>query len=86
MRTVLKVAGVGCLTVLVAAAILVAVNWDRITLVARNFGAVFDGAEAAQSQGRRAGRRESDGAGRAWRSGSEAVSATARVPRMADGE
>ena len=35
MRQVLKIAGVGCLTVLVAGAVLVAVNWDRITSVAR---------------------------------------------------
>ena len=49
MRTVLKIAGVGCLTILVAGAILIAVNWDRITLVARNLGAMFDGVEEAQT-------------------------------------
>lgn len=49
MRTVLKIAGVGCLTILVAGAILIAVNWDRITLVARNVAAMFDGAEEAQT-------------------------------------
>ena len=45
MKKVLKIAGVGCLTILVAGAILIAVNWDRITLVARNIGAMFDGIE-----------------------------------------
>jgi hypothetical protein len=49
MRTVLKIAGVGCLTILVAGAILIAVNWDRITLVARNLGAMFDGFAEAQT-------------------------------------
>ena len=49
MRTVLKIAGVGCLTILVAGAILIAVNWDRITVVARNLGAMFDGFEEAQT-------------------------------------
>lgn len=49
MRKVLKIAGVGCLTVLVAGAILIAINWDRITLVARNLGAMFDGVEEAQT-------------------------------------
>ena len=49
MRQVLKIAGVGCLTVLIAGAILVAVNWDRITSVARDFVALLDGVEAAQA-------------------------------------
>ena len=49
MRKVLKIAGVGCLTILVAGAILIAVNWDRITLVARNVAAMFDGFEEAQT-------------------------------------
>lgn len=49
MRQVLKIAGVGCLTVLVAGAVLIAVNWDRITFVARNLGAMFDGVEDAQA-------------------------------------
>ena len=49
MRQVLKIAGVGCLTVLVAGAVLVAVNWDRITSVARDFAAMLDGVEAAQA-------------------------------------
>ncbi len=49
MRKVLKIAGVGCLTILVAGAIVIAVNWDRITLVARNVAAMFDGFEEAQT-------------------------------------
>ena len=49
MRKVLKIAGAGCLTILVAGAILIAVNWDRITLVARNLGAMFDGVEEARA-------------------------------------
>ena len=49
MRRLLKIAGVGCLTVLIAGAVLIAVNWDRVTFVARNFGVMFDGAEAART-------------------------------------
>ncbi len=49
MRQVLKIAGVGCLTVLVAGAILVAANWDRITSVARDLAAMLDGVEDAQA-------------------------------------
>ncbi len=49
MRQVLKITGVGCLTVLVAGAILIAVNWNRITFVARNLGAMSEGAEAGQA-------------------------------------
>ncbi len=49
MRRVLKIAGVGCLTVLVAGAALVAVNWDRITSVARDFAAMLDGVGDAQA-------------------------------------
>ena len=48
MKKVLKIAGVGCLTVLVASAVLIAVNWDRITLVGRNLVAMLDGVEDAQ--------------------------------------
>ena len=51
MRRVLKIAGVGCLTVLVAGAVLVAVNWDRITSVARDFAAMLDGVGDAQALG-----------------------------------
>ena len=49
MRQVFKIAGVGCLTVMVVGAVLVAVNWDRITFVVRNVAAVFDGSEAAET-------------------------------------
>ena len=49
MRRLLKIAGVGCLTVLIAGAVLIAVNWDRVTFVARNLGVMFDGAEAART-------------------------------------
>ncbi len=49
MRSSSRIAGVGCLTVLVVGAILAGLNWGRITSVARNLGAVFDGAEAAQA-------------------------------------
>lgn len=49
MRSSFRIAGVGCLTVLVVGAILAGLNWGRITSVARNLGAVFDGAEAAQA-------------------------------------
>ena len=49
MRSSFRIAGVGCLTVLVAGAILAGLNWGRITSVAWNLEAVFDGAEAAQT-------------------------------------
>lgn len=46
-KQLLKIAGVGCLTVLIVSTTLVTLNWSRITFVARNVGAMFDGAEAA---------------------------------------
>ncbi len=47
MRLLLKLAGVGSLTVFIVGAILVVLNWNRITTLAQNLGAVFDGAEIA---------------------------------------
>ena len=49
MTRLFKINGVGCLIVLIVSAILVVLNWDRITFVARNLGAMFDGVEAAET-------------------------------------
>ena len=49
MTRLFKINGVGCLTVLIVSAILVVLNWDRITFVARNLGGMFDGVEAAET-------------------------------------
>ena len=47
MRQVRRIAGVGCLSALVAGAVVVAVSWGRISSVARDVVAVFDGVEVA---------------------------------------
>ena len=49
MTRLLKINGVGCLIALIVSAILVVLNWDRITFVVRNLGAMFDGVEAAET-------------------------------------
>ena len=45
MRWLLKLVGVGSLAVLLIGAILVVLNWNRITTFAQNIGALFDGVE-----------------------------------------
>ncbi len=47
MRQARRIAGVGCFSVLVAGAVLVAMNWGRISSNALDLAALFDGVESA---------------------------------------
>ena len=49
MKRVLKLTGAGCLTVVIVGAVLLAFNWDRISSITQDLGALLDGAETAES-------------------------------------
>ena len=49
MKRILKITGAGCLTVVIVGAVLLAFNWDRISSITQDLGALLDGAETAES-------------------------------------